>query len=67
MQQTENYFCDILRTFDGRTHKVTAWRVGGTWRAHVNLDGQMLRGKSAKTLAQAIANFRVRYQTAYDR
>lgn len=59
--ETDNHFIGNVRTFDGKTHRVTAWKIGGTWRAHTTVDGHFVRAAGGQTLERAIERFETRY------
>ncbi len=62
MQHDDKYYTGEVTTFDGRTHKLTAWKVGGAWRASSTIDGKFIRAGGAKTLERAIEYFQKRYE-----
>lgn len=62
MQASERYFSGDVITFDGKLHKVTAWKVSGIWRVSAIADGHVVRGKGSRSLERAIRYFQERYQ-----
>jgi hypothetical protein len=65
--ETDNHFVGDVTTFDGRSHKVTAWKVGGVWRAHTTVDGHFIRAGGGRTLQRAIEYFLASYAQQFSR
>jgi hypothetical protein len=63
----EKHYTEDVTTFDGKTHKLTAWKVGGYWRASATVDGKFIRGGGARTLERAIEYFQTQYRARFER
>jgi len=62
MYPSENHLTQEITTFDGKTHEVTAWKVGGNWNAHAVIDGSFFQSGVARTFELAIGYFQIRYR-----
>jgi hypothetical protein len=62
-----NYLQAEVTTFDGKTHIINVHKTGKvTWKASAYVDGEYVEGIGARTMANAIANWKMRYRHSRD-